>query len=269
MYKYRPKGGLHNLENQERRNDVIIGRNPVLEALRGEREIDTVFVAKGDRTGVIKKIAAMAAEKGIPVKDVSPQKLEFMAAGENHQGVCAVAAVRKYVSVDDIFTIAEERGEPPFIIIADEIADPHNLGAIIRTAEAVGAHGVIVPKRRAAGLTASVGRASAGAVEYVAVARVSNLAQTIDILKDKGVWVYAADMDGGNWCQTDMTGAVALVVGGEDGGVGRLIKEKCDFVLSLPMNGQINSLNASVAGAVFMYEIARQRAGIEAINKKK
>lgn len=253
--------------NNEQRSDVIIGRNSVLEALKSGRAIDCIYAARGEKTGSISRILALAAERGLPVKEVSPVKLTAMSNGGNHQGVCATCAVKEYASVEDIFALAEEKGESPFIIIADEIADPHNLGALVRTAEAAGAHGIIVPKRRAAGLTQAVGKASAGAVEYIPVARVANLAQTIDLLKERGVWIYGADMDGECWCSADLTGAAALVVGGEDGGIGRLVKEKCDRILSLPMNGKINSLNASVAGGILMYEIARQRAGIKAIQK--
>lgn len=256
-------------ERDEQRNDIIIGRNAVTEALRSGRAIDSLLVAKGERGGSIGKIISLANEKGIAVKEVSPAKLDSLSLHGNHQGVCLIAAVREYASVEDILALAQERGESPFIIIADEIADPHNLGALIRTAEAAGAHGIIVPKRRAAGLTQAVGKASAGAFEYLPVARVANLAQTIDRLKEKGIWVYAADMQGESWCSVDLTGAIALVVGGEDAGVGRLIREKCDAVLSLPMFGKVNSLNASVAGGILMYEITRQRAGIAAKNPKK
>jgi len=180
-----------------------------------------------------------------------------------------MTAAHEYANVEDILALAESRGEEPFIIIADEIADPHNLGAILRTAEAAGAHGVIVPKRRATGLTWTVGKASAGALEYVPVARVSNLAQCIDDLKKRGIWVCAADMDGDNWCSANLTGAIAVVIGGEDNGVGRLVREKCDFIISLPMRGKINSLNASCACAVVLYEVARQRMSIPANNKFK
>lgn len=255
-------------EQQRENNDVIIGRNAVLEALKSERSIDAVWIARGDRSGSISKIMAMAAEKQITVKEVSPAKLEAMSAGGNHQGVCATAAVKEYSTLEDILELARERNEAPFIIIADEIADPHNLGAIIRTAEAAGAHGVVVSKRRAAGLTYAVGKASAGAIEYMPVARVANISQTIEKLKKQNIWVYAADMDGESWCTANLTGGLALVIGGEDGGVGRLVKEKCDGVLSLPMNGKVNSLNASVAAGIIIYEAVRQRAAINAVNYK-
>lgn len=251
------------MEN-ERVKDVIAGRNAVTEALKAGRPIDSIYVRRGDRTGSIHVILKMAKQAGVTVKEADPKKLDAMCGGENHQGVAAVAAVRDFSEVEDIFALAESRGEPPFIIVCDEIADPHNLGAIIRTAECAGAHGVVIPKRRSAGLTAAVGKASAGAVEYLPVARVPNIAAFLDEIKEKGVWVYTADMDGTDWCQTDFTGAAALVVGSEGFGVSRLVKEKSDFIVSLPMKGRINSLNASVACGILCYEIARQRSGIQA-----
>ncbi|MDD6276021.1 MAG: 23S rRNA (guanosine(2251)-2'-O)-methyltransferase RlmB [Clostridia bacterium] len=241
------------------RDDLIVGRNAVSEALRSGRAIDTLLVSKGERNGSIGKIIAQCRDNGVVIKEVDRKKLDSICSGATHQGVAAYAAAHEYSSVDDIFALAEEREENPFIIICDELEDPHNLGAIIRTAEAVGAHGVIIPKRRNASLSYAVGKASAGAVEYVPVARVSNIAQTIDELKEKGVWFYGADMDGENWCETDYDGAVGLVIGSEGRGISRLVKDKCDFIVSLPMKGKINSLNASVAAGVLMYEIARQR----------
>lgn len=248
----------------KRGEDVIAGRNSVQEALRSGRAIDSIYVAKGNRTGSISAILAKAKEMGIAVKEADPKKLDFLCGGANHQGIAAVAAVREYAALDDIFRLAEERGEPPFLIVADELEDPHNLGAILRTAECSGAHGVIIPRRRSVGLTYAVGKASAGAVEYVPVARVTNLVKTIEELKQRGVWVYAADMDGEPWCGADYSGPVALVIGSEGRGVSRLVRENCDFVISLPMLGRINSLNASVACGVLCYEIARQRKGIKA-----
>lgn len=248
-------------------NDVIAGRNAVREVLLSGRPVDCVMIAKGERQGAVSQIIAIAKQNGVPVREVSPVKLDSLCPGGRHQGVCAMTAAHEYATVDDIFAAAEKSGQPPFIILADGISDPHNLGAILRTAEAAGAHGVIVPKRRAAGLTWSVGKASAGALEYVPVARVPNIAQCVDELKKRGVWVCAADMDGQDWCSADLTGPIALVIGGEDTGVSRVVRDKCDFVLSLPMNGSINSLNASCACAIMLYEIARQRAGIPANNK--
>lgn len=251
-------------KDTRRGEDIIAGRNAVLEALRSGRAIDSIVVARGNRTGAIAPILAKAKEKGIAVKEADARKLDFMCGGAAHQGIVAVAAVHEYASVEDIFALAGERGEPPFIIVADELEDPHNLGAILRTAECAGAHGVIVPRRRAAGLTYAVGKASAGAVEYVPVARVTNIAATLEDLKKRGVWVYGTDMYGEPWCGSDLKGPIALVVGNEGSGISRLVKEKCDVMLSLPLQGQINSLNASVAAGIVMYEITRQRLGIRA-----
>lgn len=248
----------------ERDSNLIIGRNAVSEALRSGRNIDTLLVVRGERNGSVGRIISECKEKGVVIKEVDKKKLDFMCGQGNHQGVAAYAAVHEYSSVEDIFALAKERGEAPFIILCDELEDPHNLGAIIRTAETAGAHGIIIPKRRNASLTWAVGKASAGAVEYVPVARVGNLASTIDDLKKRGLWVYTADMDGQNWCETDFSGPVALVVGSEGNGVSRLIKEKSDFVVSLPMKGKITSLNASVAAGILMYEVSRQRSGIKA-----
>lgn len=244
------------------REDLVIGRNPVLELLKSGRPVEAVYLQKGQRQGSVLKIIAMAREQGVPVKEAAVQKLDSLCANGAHQGIAAVTASFPYCQVEDI--LARAGGEPPFIVIADEIEDPHNLGAIIRTAEAAGAHGLILPKRRGAGLTFTVGKASAGAMEYLPVARVSNLAAVIDQLKKQGVWIYAADMDGQDWCAADLTGPMALVVGSEGRGVGRLIKEKCDFILSLPMRGRTSSLNASVAAGILLYEAARQRMGLQA-----
>ena len=246
------------------REDLIIGRNAVSEALRSGRAIDTLMVARGERNGSIGRIIAECRDNGVVVKEVDRKKLDLMCGGAVHQGIAAYAASHEYASIDDIFALAEERGEKPFIIICDELEDPHNLGAVIRTAEATGAHGIIIPKRRNASLSYVVGKASAGAVEYVPVARVANIAQTIDELKEKGIWFYAADMDGEDWCSVNYDGGVGLVIGSEGRGISRLVKEKCDFIVSMPMKGRINSLNASVAAGVLMYEVARQRAGIKA-----
>ncbi|WP_195985496.1 23S rRNA (guanosine(2251)-2'-O)-methyltransferase RlmB [Clostridium sp. D33t1_170424_F3] len=250
-------------EEQNRRgDDIIAGRNAVLEALRSGRTIDSLYVARGQRTGSIGALIAKAKELGVAVKEADSKKLDYMCGNAAHQGVVAVAAVKEYATVDDLFVLAQERGEPPFFIVADGLEDPHNLGAVLRTAECAGAHGIIVPKRHSVGLTYAVGKASAGAVEYVPVARVTNIAATLEELKKRGVWTFAADMDGQDWCSVDYKGPTAIVVGSEGFGVGRLVKEKCDFVISLPMKGKINSLNASVACGVVCYEVARQRGGI-------
>lgn len=252
--------------NREEQNrcgeDVIAGRNAVAEALRSGRSIDSLYVARGAHTGSLSALIAKAKKQGITIKEADTKKLDFLCGNAVHQGVVAMAAVREYASLDDLFALAQERGEPPFFIVADELEDPHNLGAILRTAECAGAHGIIIPKRRSVGLTYAVGKASAGAVEYVPVVRVTNMASTLEELKRRGVWTYAADMDGQDWCTVDYTGPTALVIGSEGFGVGRLVKEKCDFVISLPMKGKINSLNASVACGVICYEVARQRSGI-------
>lgn len=242
--------------------DMIIGRNAVMEALRSGRALDSVWVANGDRTGSIGPILAKCREAGIPVKETDARKLTAK-CGPNHQGVMALAACKEYASVDDIFAKAEQAGEPPFIIVCDELEDAHNLGAILRTAEAAGCHGIIIPKRHAVGLTSTVYKTSAGAVEYVPVARVANITETLKQLKKRGLWVYGLDMNGENWCQTDLTGAVALVVGSEGRGISRLVREQCDHILSLPMRGKINSLNASVACGIIAYEVTRQRLGIQ------
>ena len=260
----KPRKGIGLFMENERERDVIAGRNAVTEALKAGRPIDSILVRRGEKNGSVSSILRMAKQAGIPVKEVDSRKLDGMCGGENHQGVIAMAAVHAFSEVEDIFALAESRNEPPFILVCDEIADPHNLGAILRTAECAGAHGVVIPKRRSVGLTAAVGKASAGAVEYVPVARVTNIAVFLEEIKARGVWVYAADMDGTDWCQTDFSGPAALVVGSEGFGVSRLVKEKSDFIVSLPMKGRINSLNASVACGVLCYEIARQRAGIKA-----
>ena len=249
---------MDNKNNQEN-TQLIIGRNAVLEALRSERAIDTLLVAKGERNGSIGRIIADCRNRGAVIKEVDKRKLDFLCGGGNHQGVAAYAASHEYAELEDIFSLAKERDEKPFIIICDELEDPHNLGAIIRTAECAGAHGIIIPKRRSVSLTWAVSKASAGALEYMPVARVTNLAAAIDELKERGVWIYSADMDGKPFFETDFSGAVGLVIGSEGNGVGKLIREKSDFIVSLPMKGKINSLNASVAAGILMYEVARQR----------
>ncbi len=244
--------------------DVIVGRNAVLEALRTQDRIDSVMVAKGERQGSISKIVAICRDKGIPVKEVSPEKLTYLSQGESHQGVAAVIAAIVYAELSDILAKAKEQEATPFVVIADGIEDPHNLGALIRTAEAAGAHGMVIPKRRSASVTTAVYKASAGACAHLPVARVSNIAAAIDELKKEGIWIYGADMGGGDWCTQDYGGGVGLVVGSEGEGLSRLVKDKCDFIVSLPMYGKVSSLNASVAGGILMYEIARQRGGIKA-----
>lgn len=238
-------------------NETIIGRNPVIEALKSNTPIDTIYIdGNGGSLGLIRRLAK---EKNIVVKDTQDKKLSQLAGGASHQGVVAIGAFGEYVSVEDILEVSRKKGTKPFIIICDEIEDPHNLGAIIRTAETAGADGIIIPKRRSASLNATVAKTSAGAISYVPVARVSNLASCIDTLKENGVWIYGTDASGSDYCQTDFTGSLALVIGSEGFGISRLIQKKCDFMVKLPMYGNINSLNASVASGIFMYEVVRQR----------
>ncbi len=241
-------------------NELIEGRNAVIEALRAERAIDKIYINKGDVDKTLGHIASKARDRGIVVVECDRRKLDFMSVTKAHQGVVAVCAVRDYCSLEDLFAFAEERNEPPFLIVCDEISDPHNLGAIIRSAECVGAHGLIIPKRRSAGLTAIVDKASAGAAEHALIARVSNIPAALNELKKRGVWIYGTASDGvSDLWHTDFTGPVALVIGSEGDGMGRLVRESCDFIVSLPMRGRLNSLNASAAAAITMYEVLRQR----------
>lgn len=250
---------MYSDKRDKHNDDVIAGRNAVYEALKSGRPVDSILIAKGNTGGPVGRIVSLCREKGVTIKDVSPAKLDALCAGLNHQGVAAIAAAHEYSTVEDILKRAEKKKEPPFIIIADEINDPHNLGAIIRTAEAAGAHGIIIPKRGAVGLTAAVGKASCGALEYMPVARVSNLVSTVEELKKMNIWIYGAEMSGQPYYQTDFSGACALVIGSEGFGISRLLREKCDFLVSLPMRGKIESLNASVAAGILMYEIVRRR----------
>lgn len=244
-------------------NQVLAGRNPVLEALRSGRELECIYIQSGSPKGPVAAILNKAREQGIPVKEATPEKLTQLSGIETHQGVAAICAAAAYAEMKDIYERAGE--EPLFVVICDNIEDPHNLGAIIRTAEACGAHGVIIPKRHSAGLTAAAVKSSAGAAVCLPVVRVANIVATMQSLKaEKNVWFTCADMDGVNWCQLDFKGAVGLVIGSEGNGVSRLVKEECDFVAALPMQGQINSLNASVAGGIILYEITRQRLGLKA-----
>lgn len=237
--------------------NIIAGRNPVIEALKSDSDINCIYICgNGGSLGQIRKLAK---DKNIVVKDALETKLSQLANGASHQGVVAVGACGKYVTVEDILEISRKKGTSPFIIICDEIEDPHNLGAIIRTAESAGADGIIIPKRRSASLNATVFKTSAGAASWLPVARVSNLANTIDFLKENGVWIYGTDATGEDYSKTDLTGSIGLVIGSEGFGISRLIMKKCDFLLKLPMLGKITSLNASVAAGIFMYEAVRQR----------
>lgn len=249
---------MENSENKQELN-IICGRNPVLEALRSGREIDRLLVCHGVSGGSVTAIITKAKQKGILIKEISPQKLDYYCGGANHQGVAVMLASQEYSTVEDILNTARERNENPFIIVCDEIEDPHNLGAIIRTAEASGVHGIIIPKRRSASLNATVAKSACGALEYMKVARVTNIPNTIDELKEQGIWVFGADMDGEDYEKVDFDLPVAIVIGNEGKGIGNLTAKKCDRIVSLPMMGKINSLNASVAAGILMYEAVRKR----------
>ena len=240
---------------------TIEGRNAVMEAFRSGKTIDRVYVLKGCQDGPINSILREARKHDTLVNFVAKERLDQMSETGKHQGVIASAAAYAYAEVEDMLKLAEEKGEPPFLFLLDDIEDPHNLGAIIRTANLAGAHGVIIPKRRAVGLTATVARTSAGALNYTPVAKVTNLSATIEELKEKGLWFVCADMGGKTKYDLNLTGPIGLVIGNEGDGVSRLVKEKCDFVASIPMKGDIDSLNASVAAGVLAYEIVRQRIG--------
>lgn len=242
------------------REDLIIGRNAVIEALKSDRTIESVLIAKGDTKGSITVLLALAKEKRIVVKEVERKKLDQLSENGNHQGVIAYVTPYKYTEVEEILEHAKSKGEAPFIIILDEIEDPHNFGAIIRTAEICGAHGIIIPKRRNVGVTPVVYKSSAGALEYMKIAKVSNINATIDYLKKEGIWIYGAHMETQTYCyDANFSGPAALVIGSEGKGISKLTKEKCDVLVKIPMMGKITSLNASVAGGILMYEILKQR----------
>ena len=238
---------------------TIEGRNAVLEAFRAGKTIDKLYIQNGCHDGIMNTISREARKGDTIINYVAKERLDQMSSTGKHQGVIAQAAAYEYAELEEIFAKAEEQGEPPFIFLLDEIEDPHNLGAIIRTANLAGAHGIIIPKRRAAGLTATVVKASAGALNYTSVVKVTNLAQTIEELKKRGLWFVCADMGGETMYRLNLTGPIGLVIGNEGEGVSRLVKEKCDYIASIPMKGNIDSLNASVAAGVLAYEIVRQR----------
>ena len=242
----------------ESEGSVVAGRNAVMELIRGGRPIEKIYLQK-DGEGSLKKILALAREKKIPVSMAEKTKLTAMAGGSFHQGAVALTTPKEYASLEDLFRIAEERGEAPFFVLADGVEDPHNLGAVIRCCDGAGVHGIIIPKAGAVGMTPTVMKSSAGAAEHMAICRVSNLAQTIEILKERGLWIYACEADGTPYDAQDYKGPIAVLLGSEGFGVSRLLKEKSDFIISLPMRGKVNSLNVSCAAAVILYEAAKHR----------
>ena len=241
-------------------SDYIVGRNAVKEAIKSGRSIDSIMVSSFDGFGSIKAILAQAKDKGIVIKQVNKKVLNSIS--DAHQGIIAVAAAKESCTIDDILNLAHQKNEQPFVIVADGIEDPHNLGAIIRTAECVGAHGIIIPKRRAVGMTGAVDKSSAGALQHMLVAKVGNISLALNYLKDQGLWIYGTDAQGTTFTKENLQGSVALVIGSEGKGISAGVKEKCDFMLSIPMKGRINSLNASVAAGVLMYEVYRQRNSV-------
>ncbi len=267
----RKKGNSPNKEKRQNDNyakrelrepdeNIVFGRNSVKELLDCGRDIERIYVAKGEREGSINLLIGIAKERKIIINETDRQKLDTLSQGGRHQGIVAVAAERDYSSIDEILAYANERGEKPLVVVCDGVEDPHNLGAIIRSADCLGVHGIIIPKRRAVGLTATVSKASAGALEHMRVARVTNLASAIDELKEQGLWIYAADMGDGVYYESDLRGAMAIVLGSEGFGISRLVREKCDFTLSIPLLGSVNSMNVSCAAAVLLAECAKQRA---------
>lgn len=246
-------------ESSEIREGLAVGRNAVKELLADGRDVEKIYVQRGEREGSINLLVGIASERKIPIIELDRQKMDRMCGNARHQGIIAAPSEQNYSSVEEILEYAAEKGEPPFIVLLDGVEDPHNLGAIIRSAECMGAHGIIIPKRRAVGLTPTVAKASAGAIMHIKIAKVTNLSQTIDELKEHGLWFYAADMDGESVYETDLKGAVGIVLGSEGDGVSRLVKEKCDFVVSVPMYGKINSMNVSCAAAVILSAAANQK----------
>ena len=250
----------NNTSNESMREDLIIGRNAVIEALKSDRTIECVYVSKGDLEGSIKVALGLAKDKGVVIKEADRRKLDTMCDGLNHQGIVARVTPFKYCEVNDILEDAKRKEQQPFIVILDEIEDPHNLGSIIRTAELCGVHGIIIPKRRNVGVTSTVYKCSAGAIEHMKIAKVTNINATIDMLKEQGIWIYGADIDGKDYSyNTDFSGPCALIVGSEGKGISSLTLKKCDLLVKIPMIGKINSLNASVAGGIMMYEVLKGR----------
>ena len=257
--KKKPREQYKQIEKEPISESLVVGRNAVKELLVGEKDIEKIYVQSGEREGSINLLVGMAHERKIPLIEVDKFKLDKMCGGTRHQGIIAIASEQNYSTVEEILEYARELSEPPFIVMLDGVEDPHNLGAIIRSAECMGAHGIIIPKRRAVGLTPTVSKSSAGAISHMRVAKVTNLSVAIDELKEKGLWFYAADMGGNAAYETDMKGAACVVLGSEGEGISRLVKEKCDFTVSIPLYGKVNSMNVSCAAAVILAEVARQR----------
>lgn len=252
----------NNKQQQKQYQDQVEGRNAVIELLESGRDINKIFISNGEKNGSINKILAMAKEKRVIITEVNRRKLEEMATSDNHQGVIAIVPPYEYCDIDDILECAKSKNEYPFILILDGIEDPHNLGAIIRTAETAGVHGIIIPKRRAAGVNSTVAKVAAGAVEHMNIARVNNINEAIRYLKENDVWICGTDMDTNTYhYNQDLTGSLAIVIGSEGFGMGKLVKENCDFIVKIPMKGKITSLNASVSAGIVVYEALRQREG--------
>lgn len=252
---YRNRDNGFNEEKED--NGIVVGRNAVRELLKSDRAVDKIYVRKGDREGSITVLIAEAANKNIPIIEAEPQKLDNLAEGANHQGIVALASMKEYSSIDDMLALANERNEKPLIVICDSIEDPHNLGAIIRCAECAGAHGIVIPKRRSVGITPTVYKSSAGAIEHMLIAKVSNLNSTVEELKEKGLWIYSAEAGGTPYYETDFNCGCGIILGSEGNGVSRLLKENSDFIVSIPMYGKVNSLNVSTAASVILCHAAR------------
>ncbi len=258
-YRKKDRPNVRPFAEDEISECVVSGRNAVKELLSGGRDVEKIYIQSGDREGSVNLLIGIASERRIQIIEADKRKLDTLSGGGRHQGIVAIAAERNYSTIDEILAYAEEKGEKPFVILLDGVEDPHNLGAIIRSAECSGAHGIIIPKRRAVGLTPTVAKASAGAIEHMRVAKVTNLAQTVDELKEKGLWIFGADMGGESYYDLDMNCGACIVMGSEGFGISRLVKEKCDFIASIPLYGNVNSMNVSCAAAVIMAEVARQR----------
>lgn len=247
-----------NEQNED--SSTVVGRNAVRELLKSERTVEKIYVKKGgSHEGSITVLVAEALSRGIPISEVEQQKLDFLSGGANHQGIIAIASMKEYSSIDDMLALAQERNEKPLIVIADSIEDPHNLGALIRCAECAGAHGIVIPKRRAVGITSTVYKSSAGAIEHMLIAKVSNIATTIEELKKKGLWIFTSEAGGTPYYETDFNCACAVVLGSEGNGVSRLVKERSDYIVSIPMYGKVNSLNVSTAASVILCHVARMQ----------